>query len=129
MVSKFNAIIFSFLAFAVFMVISSVVVFAQDTTSIGDATGQIWGLYLQHKGSTMGLILVVVQGLMLLTKTELLSFIKGKDKLVAVTALTLIGAVVSNLISGGDYISILGDTVVMSSLQVILHQYIKPKKA
>ena len=127
MLTRFGATVLSIFCFALFLFISSVVVYAQDTLPVGDAIGSIWGMYLQHKGSTMGIIFVAVQGLMQLTKTELFSFVKGKTKLIAVAALTLIGAVVGNLIQGGDVISILGDAAVMTSLQVFLHQVIKKK--
>ena len=105
--------------------------FAQEVVAnlpISDAVGQIWGMYLEHKGSTLGLIFVIVQGLMLLTKTEVFSFVKGKGKILLVSVLTLAASIVANLVAGNDWISMIGDATVMSALQVLLHQVVKKEK-
>lgn len=132
---KLKSVLVMLLTFITFMFATSMMAFAQEAAEvveqlpIGDAISQIWGLYLEHKGSSMGIIFAVVQSLMLLTKTDLLKdVIKGKTKLIAVGVLTFAGAVVSNLIDGGSWTSIIGDTAVLTALQTLVHQFIKQKK-
>jgi hypothetical protein len=116
--------LFAFLFFALVTV-----AWPQESLPLEDAISQIVELYIQHKGSALGITFVVVQGLMLLLKTSLQS-IAGKYKLVLVAALTTAGAIISNLMEGGSIGAIIGDSVVWTSLMVFINQLIKqPKQA
>jgi len=65
-----------------------------------------------------GIITLIVQALMLIVR----QFVQGKYKLLIVSALTLIGAAVSAYISGGNFASVMTNSVVLTSVQVLVNQ-------
>lgn len=65
-----------------------------------------------------GIITLVVQLAMLLVR----QFVQGKYKLLIVSALTLIGASISAYVSGGNFASVLTNSVVLTSVQVLVNQ-------
>lgn len=89
-------------------------------------TGAEWQDFFTALGgvqgmSTMALVALVVQGLMLMFRGPL-SNLAGAGKLVVVTGLTLVGGVVSLHAQGLDWVSCLMQSTTLAAMQVFLHQ-------
>lgn len=89
--------------------------------------------YLQLFSSLQGIgglkaasiIALIVQAAMLGVR----QFVQGKYKLLIVAALTLIGSAVSAYISGGSFASVMTNSVVLTSVQVLINQiFVQVKK-
>jgi hypothetical protein len=96
-------------------------VFAQTPDSIPTASEYLQ-LFSSLQGigglKAAGIITLIVQALMLIVR----QFVQGKYKLLIVSALTLIGAAVSAYISGGNFASVMTNSVVLTSVQVLVNQ-------
>lgn len=65
-----------------------------------------------------GIIALVVQAAMLLVR----QFVKGKYKLLIVAALTLVASAISAYMVGGSFGSVMANSVVLTSVQVLINQ-------
>ncbi len=96
-------------------------VFAQTPDSI-PTMDEYMKLFASLQGigglKAAGIILLIVQAAMLIVR----QFVQGKYKLLIVSALTLIGAAVSAYVNGGSFGSVLTNSVVLTSVQVLFNQ-------
>ena len=65
-----------------------------------------------------GVIALIVQAAMLGVR----QFVQGKYKLLIVAALTLVGSAISAYVSGGSFASVMTNSVVLTSVQVLVNQ-------
>lgn len=122
------ACLIGLLSFVLFVFISytSIAIAQIDTASVGQVLGDdLIQTYLAHKGSALGIVFIAVQVLLKVAKVGFLDKIAGKWKLLIVTGLTLVGAVVANLVQGGSWQSILADGAVLTAAQVLFNQALK----
>lgn len=103
---------------------TNIAVSVPSIAKIGGDVDDLVGLYMKHKGSSLGIIFIIVQVLLKLLKTGLLDKMAGKWKLGIVALTTLICAIASNLISGGSIANIFGDTAILTAFQVLYSQVI-----
>lgn len=104
------------------------VALAQDpsgpTVTVLDFLKQVWATLSGIKGaSTLAAVAAVVQTIMVFFKTSLAD-VAGKYKLVLVSLLSLVGAVVAGLLQGETWIQILTNGGVLAAGQVFLHQIV-----
>jgi len=97
-------------------------VFAQVLNDSIPTSQEYFQLFASLQGigglKAAGIITLIVQALMLIVR----QFVQGKYKLLIVSALTLIGAAVSAYISGGSFASVMTNSVVLTSVQVLANQ-------
>lgn len=110
-------------------VVSEPAVAAEEPIVVPPPTQSEWSAFLEGLGgikgaSTLAIVALVVQGLMLALKSGLGS-LTGKLQLVLVYGLTLVGGVVALKVQGMDWGSILIHSSTMSAVQVFLHQIYK----
>ena len=88
---------------------------ADDFTKFMAAIGGMKG------AGTMGIVIVVVQGLLLALRSQLGS-IAGKWRLVAVSLLTLVAGVIGLKVTGMDWMGALMNSASLAMFQVFFHQ-------
>ena len=98
-------------------------VFAQTPNDSIPTASEYMQLFASLQGigglKAAGIIALIVQAAMLGVR----QFVQGKYKLLIVAALTLIGAAVSAYISGGNsFASVMTNSVVLTSVQVLVNQ-------
>lgn len=97
-------------------------VFAQGINDSIPSSQEYMQLFASLQGigglKAAGIIALIVQAAMLGVR----QFVQGKYKLLIVAALTLIGAAVSAYISGGSFASVMTNSVVLTSVQVLVNQ-------
>ena len=97
-------------------------VFAQGINDSIPSSQEYLQLFASLQGigglKAAGIIALVVQAAMLGVR----QFVQGKYKLLIVAALTLVGAAVSAYISGGSFASVMTNSVVLTSVQVLVNQ-------
>jgi len=120
MIKNQMSIFFAFVALVIGVFLGQQV-FAQTPDSIPTAQEYLQ-LFASLQGigglKAAGIILLIVQALMLIVR----QFVQGKYKLVIVSALTLVGSAVSAYISGGSFASVMTNSVVLTSVQVLANQ-------
>ena len=97
-------------------------VFAQTPNDSIPTASEYMQLFASLQGigglKAAGIIALIVQAAMLGVR----QFVQGKYKLLIVAALTLVGAAVSAYISGGSFASVMTNSVVLTSVQVLVNQ-------
>lgn len=104
-------------------------VFAQTPNDSIPTASEYMQLFASLQGigglKAAGIIALIVQAAMLGVR----QFVQGKYKLLIVAALTLVGSAISAYISGGSFASVMTNSVVLTSVQVLVNQiYTQIKK-
>lgn len=99
---------------------------SSDGSAVVAPTGDEFKNYVDSLGGikgagTLGIILLVVQGLMLLLRSKA-GDLAGQLRLLLVIGLTMVGGIISLRIQGIQWVSVLTNSATLASFQVFLHQ-------
>lgn len=118
----------SMACFAFFMFFS-MPLFADEPLSYQQALTQIIELFKSAETRGIGLALLIVQILMIALKTPLQNLIFNKIgdkyKLVAVSILSFVAMVLSNLVLGQSFSDLMANAGIVNAFSVMLHQIFK----
>lgn len=96
---------------------------AGDPISVFSFLRAVWSTVQgMHGAGGLAIIAAVVQLVMLFFRTNLGDGIEGKYKIVIVSLMTLVGAIVAGVLAGQSILEVLASAAVLSALQVFVHQ-------